>query len=206
MLHRLARHWWRRRLLDPRFAFLFDPPPDDDLVSLDCETTGLDPATADILSIAAIRIKGARILTSERLEVLVRHPRPIRHDGVLIHQLREVDMAEGVPVDEAIERVLRFVGSRPLLGYYLEFDVKMLNKYVRPRLGVPLPNRQIEVSALYYDHKTRHLPGAHVDLTFRAIRQELDLPELPAHDAFNDALLAAMMYLRLTGPGRGVRG
>jgi DNA polymerase III subunit epsilon len=202
MFRALQHRWWRRRLRDPRFAFLFEPPPDDDVVSLDCETTGLDPASADILSIAAVRIRGTRILTSERLDLLVRHPRPIRHDGVLIHQLRPVDMALGLPLDEAIERALHFVGARPLLGYYLEFDVRMLNKYVRPRLGVPLPNRQIEVSALYYERKTKHLPGAYVDLSFRAIRHELDLPELPAHDAFNDALLAAMMYLRLAGMDR----
>ena len=64
---------------------------------------------------------------------------------------------------------------------------------------MPLPNRRIEVSALYYDRKTKHLPGSNVDLRFQAIRADLDLPDLPEHDAFNDALLAAMMYLRLTG-------
>ena len=32
---------------------------------------------------------------------------------------------------------------------------------------------------------------------FGTIRADLDLPEHAEHDAFNDALLAAMMYLRL---------
>jgi DNA polymerase-3 subunit epsilon len=106
-----------------------------------------------------------------------------------------------VAVDEAIERLLGFIGGRALLGYYLEFDVAVLNKYIRPRLGIPLPNRQIEVSALYYDAKSRHLPpGSHIDLRFATICRELDLPEHAAHDPFNDALLAAMIYLRLTGP------
>jgi DNA polymerase-3 subunit epsilon len=62
-----------------------------------------------------------------------------------------------------------------------------------------LPNKRIEVSAMYYDMKYRNAgPGATLDLTFARILKELNLPELPAHDAFNDALSVAMMYLQLT--------
>ena len=101
-------------------------------------------------------------------------------------------------------QVLRFIGSRPLVGYYLEFDVAVLNRHVRPKLGIPLPNRQIEVSALYYDTKARRAPpDSHIDLRFATIREELGLPERAEHDAFNDALLAAMMYVRLRGSGAG---
>jgi DNA polymerase-3 subunit epsilon len=87
------------------------------------------------------------------------------------------------------------------VGYYLEFDVAVLHRHVVPKIGIPLPNRQIEVSALYYDRKQKRLPpGSHIDLRFGTIRTDLDLPEHAEHDAFNDALLAAMMYLRLAPP------
>jgi DNA polymerase-3 subunit epsilon len=201
MLSGLRRRWWRRRLKDPAYAFLAEPDPERELVSLDCETTSLEVASAELLSIAAIRIRGDRILTSEALDLLVRPAARPGDAGVLIHQLRSVDVAGGLSPEEAIERLLRFIGGRTLLGYYLEFDLGIIDRYVRPMLGVPLPNPRIEVSALYYDRKTRRLPGSHVDLSFQAIRADLDLPELPEHDAFNDALMAAMMYLRLRGPG-----
>ena len=45
-------------------------------------------------------------------------------------------------------------------------------------------------------------PGANIDLRFETIRQRLDLPRRAVHDAFNDALLTAMMYLRLKGSWR----
>ena len=55
-------------------------------------------------------------------------------------------------------------GGRPLVGYYLEFDMGMLNKYVRPLIGAPLPNRRIEVSSLYYDWRARQVPpGGNID-------------------------------------------
>lgn len=200
LIDRVRRRWWRRRLRDPAFAFLAEPPPDDEFVSLDTETTSLDAREAEILAIAAIRIEGDRIRASERLEMIVRPSGQAGEGGVLIHQLRPIDVARGLPPDEAIDRLLHFIGSRTLVGYYLEYDLAILNRYLRPRLGVPLPNRRIEVSALYYDARIRRLPDSNVDLSFRAIRKDLDLPARAEHDAFNDALLSAMMFLRLTGP------
>lgn len=205
MLRSLRRQWLRRRLKDGAYAFLFEPEPPGEFVSIDCETTTLDIRRAQLLAVAAIRIQGDRILTSERLELVVRPERQPGESGVLIHQLRPIDIARGVPVDRATDQILRFIGSRPLVGYYLEFDVAVLERHVRPKIGIPLPNRQIEVSALYYNAKQKRLPpGSNIDLRFGTIRADLDLPEHAEHDAFNDALLAAMMYLRLAGsaPGR----
>jgi DNA polymerase-3 subunit epsilon len=56
----------------PLSAFMFDAPPEGEWVSLDCETTGLNVRTDEIVSIGAVRIVGNRIMTSERLELLVR--------------------------------------------------------------------------------------------------------------------------------------
>jgi DNA polymerase-3 subunit epsilon len=198
MLHALKRSWWRRRLADERYAFLFDGDDEGELVSLDCETTGLDVRQAEILSVGAIRIRGDALLTSQRLDILVRPTGRVPDHLVTVHHLRGIDVAEGLPWEEAIRGVLDFVGPRALVGYYIEYDVAMLNKYVRRLIGCPLPNRHIEVSRLYYDWRAAQLPpGANVDLRFEAIRERLDLPRRAEHDAFNDALLAAMMYLRL---------
>ena len=201
MLQRLRRQWLRRRLKDEAYEFLFDPEPPRELVSIDCETTTLDIRRAELLAVAAIRIHGDRILTSERLELVVRPEGQPGEGGVLIHQLRPIDIERGVPVDLAIDRVLRFIGSRPLVGYYLEFDVAVLDRHVRPKIGIPLPNRQIEVSALYYDRKQKQLPpGSHIDLRFGTMRTAPEAGAYTMIRSFNDALLAAMMYLRLAGP------
>ena len=199
----LHRAWLRRHLADPAYAFLFDPPPPGEWVALDCETTGLNVRSDEIIAIGAVRIAGNRILTSQRLELLVRPDKAISPASMRIHRLRERDVAQGLPLAEALHQLLHFVGSRPLVGYYLEFDVAMLNRVLKPLLGMGLPQPRIEVSALYYDHKFRQLPpyrqhdNADIDLRFTTLMNDLGLPRREAHDALNDAVMAALAFVKL---------
>lgn len=198
MLAGLKRRLSRRLLRDPEYAFLFEPPPPDEAVSIDCETTGLSVRKDDIVTVAAIKICGARILTSETFEAAVKPTVALNPDAIKVHKLREQDVARGRPMAEVLPELLRFIGSRPLVGFYLEFDVAMLNKHVRPMIGIDLPNRQIEVSGVYYDLKYGDAaPGTQVDLRFLSLMEDLRLPVLGQHDAAADALMTAMIYLTL---------
>src|SRR3712207_2140568 len=129
MLARWRHAWYRRRLKDEAYAHLFADPPPEEAVSLDCETTSIDVATAQILSIGAVRLKGDTILTSQRLDFLVRPTVPVPEATILIHHIRTSDLDNATPVADAMHRVLDFIGPRPLVGYYLEFDVAMLEKH-----------------------------------------------------------------------------
>ena len=95
--------------------------------------------------------------------------------------------------------MLDFIGSRSLVGYYLEFDVALINRLVQPVIGMPLPNEQIEVSGLYYDHKYKYKqnPNAHIDLRLATLMAELGLPERKAHNPVNDATMAALAFIKL---------
>lgn len=197
----LRRTWLLYHLADPDFAYLYDAPPDDEWVTLDCETTGLDVQKDQIVSIGAVRIRGSRLLTSERLELLVRPERRLSAASVRVHRLRERDVAQGLAPEVAMRRLLEFIGSRPLVGYYLEFDVAMLNREIWPLLGVRLPQPKVEVSAMYYDWKNRQLPaherGGSIDLRFATMMKELGLPVRDAHDALNDAVMAGLAFVKL---------
>jgi DNA polymerase-3 subunit epsilon len=203
-------HWWRAlkrewmlyHLAIDRFRFLYEPPPPDEWVSVDCETTGLNVHRDEIISIGAVRIVGNRIMTSQRLELIVKPSRGVSAESIRVHGLRELDVTHGLDPDEAIKQLLDFIGSRPLVGYYLEFDVAMINRIMWPLLGVKLPQDKIEVSGLYYDHKFRKLPShlqgnPHIDLRFATMMKDLDLPTRPAHAALNDAVMAAMAFVKL---------
>ena len=201
-LDRVRRGWLLYHLALPEFAFLYDAPPPGEWVALDCETTGLDVRRDRIVSIGAVRIVGNRLLTSQRLELLLRPDKAPSAASVRVHRLRERDLAQGLDAEQAMRRLLRFVGSRPLVGYYLEFDVAMLNREIWPMLGVRLPQRKIEVSALYHDWKSRALPPHErgirpIDLRFASLMADLGLPLREAHDATNDAVMAGLAFVKL---------
>jgi DNA polymerase III subunit epsilon len=198
---KLRRGWLLYHLAEPDFAFMFDPEPRDEWVAIDCETTGLDVSRDQVVAIGAVRIAGNRVLTSERLELLVRPERKVSRESVRVHMLRERDVAQGIDQVQAMRRLLQFIGSRPLVGYYLEFDVAMLNREIWPLLGVRLPQRKLEVSAMYYDYKNRRLPlherDRMIDLRFATMMNDLGLPLREAHDALNDAVMAALAFIKL---------
>ncbi|WP_415405633.1 3'-5' exonuclease [Sulfurovum sp. CS9] len=197
MFNTLKLKWNRKHLSDERFAFLFDDTQNDEVVVFDCETTGLNPKIDDIISIGAVKVKGNKILTNEAIHIFVKQNKQINHESITIHQIRHCDLGEAIPIEKAIEQFLYYIGNRKLVGYYLEFDVAMINKYIKPMFGITLPNKKEEVSAIYYDKKIATIPQGNIDLRFDTILEELALPKLQAHDALNDAVMTAMMYLKL---------
>jgi DNA polymerase-3 subunit epsilon len=176
---------------------LFEAYHGDEVVSLDCETTSLNVAEADILSIGAVKIRGTRVLTSECLDIKLKPPASLKADSIKIHKLRVADLADGVEIEEALRQVLAFVGNRPILGYYVSFDVRMLDKYLRPRYGFGLPNKTIELSHVYHDIIKWKSIGGTVDLRFDTLAAKLDMPIIERHTALGDAITVALMYVRL---------
>jgi DNA polymerase III subunit epsilon len=195
--------WLRRAvdsmvLRDESYRFLFQESDAGEAVSLDCETTGFDPWIHEIVSVAAIPIRGTRILASQAFRAIVRPEAAMRASSIKVHQLRAKDVEQGRPMGEVLPELLHFIGNRPLIGYWIDFDVRMLDKYLIEMLNIHLPNARIDVSRLYYDRKYGNAPpGTQLDLSFAAILADLRLPPLQLHDAFNDALSAAEMYVML---------
>lgn len=191
-----------KNLKDERFIFLFDASSADEIIVFDCETTGLNPKIDDIVSIGAVKIKGNKILTDEAIHIYIAQDKEIDHKSITIHQIRNCDLYGAIPLKEAIEKFLYYIGNRPLAGYYLEFDVAMVNKYIKPMYGITLPNEQEEVSSIYYDKKIHTIPQGNIDLRFDTILEDLGLPKLQAHDALNDAIMTALIYLKLKNTTR----
>ncbi|MCP8467806.1 3'-5' exonuclease [Pseudomonas sp. ZM23] len=184
---------WRRRL----YWWRHDPADAEELVSLDLETTSLDPRRADILSVGAVVVRRGKLILGERLELLVQAPPSLDGESIRIHKLRRADLEGQLPLDEVLRRVVEFIGDRPLLGYYLSFDVAVLRRHLRERLGLRLDNPRVEVSELYYRKMSRRFPDLHLDLRFDTLARNLDIPIEGRHTAIGDACTTALMFLRL---------
>ncbi|MGF1757550.1 3'-5' exonuclease [Photobacterium sagamiensis] len=193
----LRRYWYQRKLKQSPYHDLFNRYQGDELVSLDCETTSLDPHSAELVTIAATRIKDNRILTSQSIHLTLRAPASLNADSVAIHHIRHQDLQAGLEERQALTTLLDFIGNRPLVGYHIRYDKTILDRYYQRLFGFALPNKMVEVSHLYHDRLERLLPNAYYDLSLEAISRHLGLPIPQRHDALEDTITAALIYVRL---------
>ncbi len=173
------------------------PPEDAEIVAVDVETTGLDPASAELLSIGAVPIRDRRVVLSDRFEAVVRHDAPTHEGSVRIHRLRAMDLAHGLPPAEAMSRFREWLGDRPILGYCVDFDRAALNRALRQGGLPPLDVLAYDIRRLY-----RLKPGLQVEdhaplLDFDAILQAAGIPPLARHTAIGDAAATGLAYLAI---------
>ncbi|WP_321314334.1 3'-5' exonuclease [Halarcobacter sp.] len=197
MFNKIKNHFNKKNLKDEKYLYLFDKPLKDEYVCFDCETTGLSVEKDDIISIGAVIIKDSTIISSKKFVKFIKPKTKLQEEAIKVHHIRECDLEEAEDIDTVIEEFLEFIGNRKLVGYFLEFDIAMVNKYLKPKIGIKLPNKAYEVSAIYHDWKIEKIPQSNIDLRFDTIMKELQIPKMGKHDAYNDAIMTAMMFIKL---------
>lgn len=197
MFRKIKNYFNKKNLKDINYAYLFEKNYQDEYICFDCETTGLNPKIDDIISIAAVLIKDNKIISSKKFEKFVKAKKNLNEDSIKIHHIRECDLKDAEDINDVIIEFIDFIGNKKLVGYYLEFDIKMINKYLKQILGIKLPNKTYEISAIYYDYKIGKIPQSNVDLRFNSILNDLKIPNFGKHDALNDTIMTSLMFLKL---------
>ena len=164
---RRLRDAWRHR--GGRWAPLFGRAPAGEWVAIDLETSSLDVASAQILSLAAIPVAGRRALTSQALRLHVRSAAAPDREAIKHHRLRPQDLEGGAELTVALERLLEAIGPRPLLGWCLPFDRAILDRELRPRFDLCLPNPGIDLRDAWERHARRRGPDREPALGLDAI-------------------------------------
>jgi DNA polymerase III epsilon subunit family exonuclease len=94
----------------------------DELVILDVETTGTDPKMADLVEIAAVKVKGGKI--TDRWSTLVNPGRPII--GNQVHGITDADVKKAPSAAEAAKQAQKFIGDSLVVGHNVGFDLGFL--------------------------------------------------------------------------------
>lgn len=95
-------------------------------VSIDLETTGLNPKRDKIIEIGAVRV-----IDGERLETfasLVNPGRKLEPRIVELTGLSDEELSNAPYIEEILQDVLGFTGDLPLLGHSVLFDFSFLKK------------------------------------------------------------------------------
>jgi DNA polymerase III epsilon subunit-like protein len=95
-----------------------------ELVVIDVETTGTDPKMADLLEVAAVKIKGTKIV--DRWSTFVNPGRPIV--GNQMHGITDKDVKGAPSPKEAAEKLLAFIGDALVVGHNVGFDIGFIEE------------------------------------------------------------------------------
>lgn len=169
---------------------------------LDCEMTGLDPAKDEILSIGAVRVRNGRIVMSERFYQVFKPTEAVSSkEVILIHGLGPDELSRAMPLDDALDRLLAFIGDTVVIGHFTAVDLGFLNRALASRKARSLKNAALDTRLLYgwWRRRTSQAGEATGDASLEEIVRELGLPRYPAHHAFYDALTTGMVFLKLLG-------
>ena len=95
-----------------------------ELVVIDTETTGTDPKMSDLVEIAAVKIKGTKIV--DRWSTFVNPGRPIV--GNQMHGITDKDVKGAPSPKEAADKLLDFVGDGLIVGHNVGFDLGFIEE------------------------------------------------------------------------------
>ncbi len=166
-------------------------------ITLDTETTGLDPLNGDrIVEIGCVEVVDRRI-TENHFHVYINPERDVPDDAVAIHGLT-TDFLKDKPVFAAVAKdFCDFIKGAELIIHNASFDVGFLNVELK-HAGFPAID---ELAVNVIDSLAmakRMYPGKRNNLDILCERLEIDNSSRTLHGALLDAELLADVYLRLT--------
>lgn len=98
----------------------------DTYVSIDLETTGLNPKRDRIIEIGAIRVEQGQ--TVGEFSTFVDPGRKLEERITELTGIRDEDLKNAPQMDEVFPKLLEFMGELPLLGHSILFDYSFLKK------------------------------------------------------------------------------
>lgn len=179
------------------------PLNDYTFVVCDTELTGLNKRKDEIISIGAVRIVNLQIQLDQTFHRYIRPANINPNEATLIHRITPEELKKADSVQDVLPEFIEFCDNSLIVGHFVGLDMHFLNKTSRQVLGGTLSNPGIDTMRLarrFKDSgKTDHY-GHHdhaSSYTLDALAKEFNLPVFKPHDALEDALQTAYLFLYL---------
>lgn len=117
-----------------------------DFVAVDCETTGLDHRRDRIIEVAAIKYEAGK--EARRFSSLVNPDRGVPPQISELTGITDADLEDAPAFSRLAGDLSAFIGTAPVCGHQVEFDVSFLNEEFK-RLSLPiLKNERLDTALL----------------------------------------------------------
>ncbi|CAK8717976.1 MAG: 3'-5' exonuclease [Candidatus Electrothrix sp. LOE1_4_5] len=179
------------------------PLNDYTFVVCDTELTGLNKRKDEIISIGAVRIVNLQIDCNQTFHRYIRPTNIHPNQATLIHRITPEELKKADRAEQVLPEFITFCDNSLLVGHFVGLDMYFLNKTCRQILGGSLSNPGIDTMRLaqrykdsgHQDHYGHHDHAA--SYTLDNLTKEFGLPVFKPHDALEDALQTAYLFLYL---------
>lgn len=175
-------------------------------IAIDLETTGLNPMAHEIASIGWLAIENGAIQLSSARHLLVKTRLGVGNSAT-IHHITDSQAERGQPVQAALEQLLLDCAGRVPIFHNASLDMGFINNACLRYFDSPFITPFVDTLQL---EKEKFLarsasigPGS---LRLYACRARYGLPEARAHNALEDALATAELFLAWAGHRGGEAG
>ncbi len=181
----------------PSRAMARRPWREVDYAALDFETTGLDYAKDAVISFGVVPVRAGRAVLGESVHQLIEPHVPPSPKSQTIHELRPQDLAGSPKLGEVRDLLRASLEGRFLLTWFAPVEVNFLESMFGGglrrwrRRTIDVRNLVIAVDA--EPVQTRDKPG----YSLSASAARYGVPVANAHDALDDALVTAQLFLVL---------
>lgn len=172
-------------------------------VVCDTELTGLDKKKDELISIGAVMIKDLQIDLSSMFHRFVR-PKNLDHtQATLVHRITPEQLENAEAMEDVLPKFVEYIYGSLLVGHHLSLDMHFLNKATREVMGGTLSNPGVDTMRMAQGYKRVQLGHYHehnprtISYNLDDLGKEYNLPVFKPHDALEDALQTAYLFLFL---------
>lgn len=156
-------------------------------IVLDTETTGLDYTREKIIEFAAVRLENGKI--KDEFQTLINPQQHIRKSSMAIHGISEEMVKDAPTEEEALPKILEFIGDYPIVAHNAIFDYSFLNEASLKHYNNELQNPRIDTQQMFKEIYP-DLPSHGLD----ALTKKFNVEFTKHHRAMADTMGLALAY------------
>ena len=172
-------------------------------VVCDTELTGLNKKQDELISIGAVTIRDLQIDLSSMFHCIVQPQNLDPTQATLVHRITPEQLENAEAIEDVLPRFVKYIHGSLLVGHHLPLDMHFLNKATSQVMGGILSNPGVDTMRMAQGYKRVQLGHYHehnprtISYNLDDLGNEYHLPKFKPHDALEDALQTAYLFLFL---------
>ncbi len=185
-----------RDFLSTPFQSSYTSIYDSSVLAVDFETTGLNAKKDKLLSVGFVELDHSQIQLASCYHQIIKTEGDLSADNVVIHQITDDVKAQGLELNTVIEHLLKILAGKVMLVHFSRIEKQFLSKACIDLYGIApvfpiidtlvIAKKRLDKKSIAYDPSQLRLSN---------LREQHHLPTHYAHNALNDAIATAELFL-----------